>query len=205
MLLLRCGDIESNPGPAFRNCPACDIKISIRKTTCLCGHQLRKSTIPASTVKHTNESTMYASEDLTCNTIEPQENLSDSVHTDALIPLTKKFTNSQFDVSYSDVCNSNHSSLDSSLAGITSVHHNSASQSVFSATKWQKYRQITNRNRRNNYKANPHNKCSENKEYYHSSQPEISSRKHRVYNTNSLPAKERARKQYNANSLSINQ
>ena len=63
---------------------------------------------------------MYASEDpmATCNTIEPQENLSDSVHTDTLIPLTKNFTNAQFDVSYSDVCNSNHSSLDSSLAGI---------------------------------------------------------------------------------------
>ena len=42
MLLLICGDIESNPGPV-KTCPSCNAQIHIRKKGCVCGYLFNRN------------------------------------------------------------------------------------------------------------------------------------------------------------------
>ena len=43
VILLLCGDIETNPGPVERKCPKCMSVVSVEKRVCVCGYSFRKN------------------------------------------------------------------------------------------------------------------------------------------------------------------
>ena len=42
LLLLRCGDIEMNPGPVHKVCPNCNVHIHVKRKSCECGYIFHK-------------------------------------------------------------------------------------------------------------------------------------------------------------------
>ena len=42
IVLLLCGDIETNPGPVEQTCPKCLSVVSVSKHVCVCGYSFRK-------------------------------------------------------------------------------------------------------------------------------------------------------------------
>ena len=54
-LIMLSGDVETNPGPVYTTCPACDTQVHIRRKVCMCGQMLtHKHRTPPGVVIETN-------------------------------------------------------------------------------------------------------------------------------------------------------
>ena len=59
-LIILSGDVETNPGPVYRTCPACDTQVHIRRKVCMCGQVLtHKHRTPPKVIIETKEEGAY--------------------------------------------------------------------------------------------------------------------------------------------------